>query len=532
MMLFLAAVFVPLATASAGDVATSRRPNIIFVIADDMRPEMFNFLPEGKGKNLTPTLDRLAEEGVIMEQQYVASPVCTPSRFNCLTGRYASRALNQSFLQTTERFGQTVVNWNTFITPEDESIAHLLQKAGYATGFVGKNHVIDVEGLKKLKWEADPRDPQVVSQLKANADQIEQAIKECGFDYAENIYNNNPDHLGVRELAVHNLDWITKAGLDFIEQNEERPFFLYFATTVPHGPNQHDRSWDADPRKTAEGYLDETLDVMPPRRSLPERLRKAGLAEGNNKANVLWLDDAVAALMAKLKEHDLEENTIVFFFNDHGQTAKGTLYQGGVLNPSAIWRKGGFACGSTCQVRVSNIDFAPTILDLAEVPAHDAAFDGRSFAAALNGSESEIHDWLYFEMGFTRALLMGDYKYLALRYPSSILKLTQAERQKRLDEFNAEMKRRGRPLSSASAETPFSHISAIPGGGDAERESTSKYESYYDADQLYDLASDPQEQVNLTDQPHEADRLEALKRQLDRIVSDLPGTFGEFGSNP
>jgi len=78
------------------------KPNIIFFIADDMYPEMFNCLPEGEGKNLTPNLDRLAAEGTIMMNQYVVSPVCTPSRFNCLTGNYASRATNKQFLAKTE----------------------------------------------------------------------------------------------------------------------------------------------------------------------------------------------------------------------------------------------------------------------------------------------------------------------------------------------------------------------------------------------------------------------------------------------
>jgi arylsulfatase A len=82
--IFLFAVFViNLFSTSAQNKI--QKPNIIFFIADDMYPEMFNCLPQGKGKNLSPNLDRLANEGVIMENQYVVSPVCTPSRYNCLT---------------------------------------------------------------------------------------------------------------------------------------------------------------------------------------------------------------------------------------------------------------------------------------------------------------------------------------------------------------------------------------------------------------------------------------------------------------
>ena len=93
-------------------------PNIIFFIADDMYPDMFNNLPEGEGKNLTPNIDRLAKEGSYLGNLYVASPVCTPSRYNVLTGNYASRASNDAFTKFTEKNeGQTVIQWNSFIKP-------------------------------------------------------------------------------------------------------------------------------------------------------------------------------------------------------------------------------------------------------------------------------------------------------------------------------------------------------------------------------------------------------------------------------
>ena len=131
--------------------AATQKPNIIFFIADDMRPEMFNFLPQGKGKNLTPALDRLAAEGTILMGQHVASPVCTPSRFNCLTGLYASRATNKTFTDFTRKNdGQTVIQWKSFMKAGDRSLAGLLQAAGYTTGMVGKNHVVEVPGLNRF----------------------------------------------------------------------------------------------------------------------------------------------------------------------------------------------------------------------------------------------------------------------------------------------------------------------------------------------------------------------------------------------
>jgi arylsulfatase A-like enzyme len=227
----------------------ARPPNVVFFILDDMQRHMFNCLPEGKGKNLTPTIDRLAAEGTLMLGQHVASPVCTPSRYNCLTGRYASRALAGQ----AKAKGQTVVTWNTHIEPGGDNVAQRLRRAGYATGMVGKNHVFQVPGWKRLPYDADPSDPAVKAQLKANAAKIQAALEQGGFDYAASIYHNNPDGNGPRALAVHNLDWIAQGALEFIDRYHDRPFFLYFASTIPTDPGMRIRgsrlreSWTRPP---------------------------------------------------------------------------------------------------------------------------------------------------------------------------------------------------------------------------------------------------------------------------------------------
>ena len=117
----------------------SSKPNFIFIITDDMYPWQMNFMPEGEGKNYTPHLDRLASEGTVMRNQYVSSTVCTPSRYSCMTGRYASRSKDPAFVRESKKLGQTHVQWNTFADPtREKTIAHHLSDAGYRTGFVGK----------------------------------------------------------------------------------------------------------------------------------------------------------------------------------------------------------------------------------------------------------------------------------------------------------------------------------------------------------------------------------------------------------
>jgi len=519
-LLFALASLVP--TISAAE----RPPNVIFVIADDMHRHMFNCLPEGEGKNLTPNLDQLAKEGVLMLGQHVSSPVCTPSRYSCLTGRYASRSKSETFLRDLERNGQSVVQWNSFITEED-SLPRQLQRAGYATGFVGKNHVFEGD-VERVGYREDPRDAAVAARLRKRQQQAEEIIRDGGFDYVASLYYENPDHNGPRELAVHNLDWTTSGALKFIADNKEKPFFLYYATTTPHGPGEPDRSWNADPKAIPTGYLKEPLDVLPPRDTIPTRLREAGLRTEASRCNTLWLDDSLGAIMTRLRELKIDDNTIVLFFNDHGQAAKGTLYQGGVSSPSIIWRAGGFPCGSVSEAAVSNIDFAPTLLDLADVEYDEKEFDGRTFAPLLTGESYEPRDSLYFEMGYTRAVIKGEWKLLSLRYPERVASMPLAERQAILNKFNANQRERGRPVYTIDPGAPFSHISLIPGGGDAEAVSTGKRPGYYDHDQLYHLSTDPKEEKNLANDPKYAEMLSEMKAELSEYIDDLPGGFADL----
>ena len=232
--------------------------------------------------------------------------------------------------------------------------------------------------------------------------------------------------------------------------------------------------------------------------------------------------------MARLEKHGLDKNTMVFFFNDHGQAAKGTLYQGGVSNPSIIWRKGGLPGGSTSDALISNVDFAPTILDVAGVTHAKTDFDGQSFYPVLEGRTQSIRTSLYFEMGYARGVRKGPWKYLALRTPKSVDGMSIETRRKALERVNRNLRRRGRPIITEDPTAPFSHLSLIPGGGDAERSSTGQYPAYYDVDQLYNLREDPTEQTNLAYKHEYASVLQDMKQALQRYLDALPGTFAEL----
>ncbi|PCK08956.1 MAG: hypothetical protein COA42_06350 [Alteromonadaceae bacterium] len=517
------------ASTSAGDKNT--KPNFIFFIADDMSPHMFNNLPQGKGKNLTPNLDRLISEGTFLSNLYVASPVCTPSRYNVLTGNYASRAENIQFLNSTKsNDGQTVIQWNSFISPgKEKTIGHHLGGLGYKTGFVGKNHVVEsvsqlVEN-EKPNLDADPRDPKIKALLEYRYEALQKNIKKSGFDFADSLYHNNPNWLGINALAHQNMDWFTDAGLRFIDTYQKEPFFLYFATTLPHSPTDPEHSWKSDPRITAKGILEKAPNVQPSRDSLEMRVKEAGL-EDTGQENLLWLDDALGALVDKLKSVGQLDNTIIVFFNDHGQNAKGTLYQGGIKSQAFVWRKSGFKCGAICDVPVSNIDFMATILELAsgENPTKGIS-DGYSFAPALEGKKYQPRESMYFELGYVRALIKGKYKYLAIRYPEYGKKMTLGGRKKLLEDYNNFRASFGSDAINHDHTLPFGHLEMIPGGGGAEFATYSKKSGIFAPDQLYDLEVDPEELNNLADKPEYQTVLKELKKELVEYIDDLPGDF-------
>jgi len=517
LLALLMIAFLPLSALQA-----SEKPNIVFIITDDMYPWQMNFMPEGDGRNYTPHIDQLADEGTVLRGQYVSSTVCTPSRYSVMTGRYASRSQDPGFLKQTEELGQTHVQWNTFADPSREkTIAHRLQEAGYRTGFVGKDHVILTEGYKNLGLSADITDPEVEATMKRNAEASRAAFKAAGFDFVSRVYHNNPDFNGSRELAVHNQDWITEGALEFLDQAGDEPFFLYFATTTPHGPTAPERSWKADRRATPEGWLEKPPEVQPGADSIARRARENG-AEG--RETILWIDDAIGAVMDKLEAIDALDNTVIFFFNDHGQSAKGSVYQGGAYNPSVVWRNGGWPAGEENKALVSNIDFAPTMLELAGAEPPDD-MDGRSFLPVLAGRAEKIRDSLFFEMGYTRGVLKDGFKYIALRYPPSIANLTREERQANLDHMNNNLRDRRRPIHNEDPMAPFGHLMPVPGGHDAEQGAVKAYPHYYDPDQLYDLSTDPNEQTNLWGRPEYAERQAQLKQLLQSYLVTLPGRF-------
>lgn len=503
----------------------NQKPNVIFIITDDQKLTSFGFLEH---RALTPNIDRLANEGVYFSRAYVSSSVCTPSRYSCLTGRYAGRAINEEFIKSTSIEGQTKIGWNTHLVESELNIPKVLKQNGYVTGAVGKWHLGGPK-IKRLDIESDPKDFKIAKLLKNNQNKVCQHVRKQGFDYAASIHLTNLKNYPCRALGQHNIEWTVKGAFDFIEANKDRPFFLYFAATLLHGPNPLE-SLKSDPRITTAGLLDKPLKVQPSRKSVLNRVKKAGLPE--TVAPATWLDDSIGVLINKLKDLDLYENTLIFYFNDHGvQGGKGSLYEGGVKTPTFIHWKNKIKPGKS-DALIQNIDFAPTIFKACGItPPQNSIWDGKSIMPLLNGEKKNIHESLFMEIGHTRAVCTHRWKYIAFRIPPSG-QMTKEEKIERLTRYQ-----KGKLAKDAletsfkfDVDAPITHLGEVPGGSGTERGNALKYYSknYYDQDQLYDLLNDPDERKNLAKDPKYNAVLEEMKTRLKKYLDQVPGKFGEF----
>ncbi len=500
------------------------RPNIILLIADDQRRDQANWLPEGKGKTLTPNMDRLAAEGIVLSELYSPSPVCVPSRFATITGNYASRATNEWMRDLFIMHGHTFVHQEPNVTSDTQTIAKDLQTVGYVTGAVGKNHVIEAPGYKKVDARTSLSDPAVIQRLQENQATVRAAYQAAGFDFAERFYHSNPRVIGPPQIQVHNLDWVNEAALDFIGANYGKPFFLYYAVTTPHAPR---KGYKSDPHATPVGILDEVPAGLPARNTIQMRLDEFGL--GEDAGDMLWLDDCVGSILAKLEEHGVIENTIIVYFSDHGvESGKTTCYEGGMRTFGFVWGNsilGGRDAGGRCSL----VDLAPTFMDLAGGVSQAGRYDGISLKKNWTEAKPLKKRIIYGEMGHSRAVIVGKWKYIALRYSDYHERLPLTERRAWLEAANKyQRSNKWTTFEENDPNGPFGHSGFIPDLWDHERRSMEANPNFFDADQLYDLVKDPNEQNNLADNPEYSEILQDMQAELTRQLSVMPGPFAEF----
>eukprot|EP00750_Incisomonas_marina_P004713 INCI13493.1.p1 GENE.INCI13493.1~~INCI13493.1.p1 ORF type:complete len:519 (+),score=88.44 INCI13493.1:1522-3078(+) len=373
-----------------------------------------------------PAWDFFWRDSLEFTNCHTSSPVCTPSRYTFLTGRYASRFYeddNESRIQNTHRkkCQQANPNFNVFVDPtRNDTVAHLLQKAHWVTGFVGKFHAgPDLTDLdRSLARIGRSQGSQFHSDSKnAMQQQFDQEawVRSLGFDEAHAIYWDN-------DYDVHDLNAKAEAAVRFIFEHRHEPFFLQFCPTLPHGtPTQWQRSLDAYAAHVKKmRRMDSNVKQYPPAALLADKfqLLHHSTSFGVDEFALVfsWLDDTLSTLVHLLEWVGLTEDTLFLVTTDHGSRQKASLYASDGTNIPLLarWPRQTFAHYHLVSDRnnpqktqllerrphlissaaVTNADVAATILEIAERTVDDAAFrkvhvDGMSFLYVF--MEFEFH---------------------------------------------------------------------------------------------------------------------------------------------
>lgn len=424
---------------------SQKPPNIILILADDLGYSEIGAF--GQGKIETPHIDGLAASGMRFTQHYSGSAVCAPSRCVLLTGLHTGHAA----IRGNDEWAARGDVWDYAAAVEDPSLegqrpipadtvtlGALLQEAGYRTAIVGKWGLGGplTEGIPNLQGfdfffgfncqrQAHTFYPR---HLWRNQEKVwlDNELVVPGTRLPEGADPLDPVSYRSFTQSEYAPDLMLDEALGFIESNRDDPFFLYFATPMPHVPLQAPAEW-------VERYVDKFGDEAPylgDKGYFPHRYPHAAYA-----AMVSYLDSQVGKIVQRLQDLGLYENTILLFTSDNGPSyaggtdpiffdsahpfrsdygrAKGFLYEGGIRVPLVASWPGKIQAGSSSGHISSFYDLLPTLCEIAgaQVPS---GLDGISLAGTLLGRDVQReHEFLYWEFpsyGGQQAVRLGDWK--------------------------------------------------------------------------------------------------------------------------
>ena len=337
---------------------TDDRPNVIVFLSDDQGYGDFSYT--GNKDLSTPNIDGLARDGAFVENFYVC-PVCSPTRAEFLTGRYAVRCGVYSTSAGGER-----------VDLDESTIAEGFKLAGYATAAFGKWH----NGMQA------PYHP--------NSRGFDEYYGFCSGHwghYFDSMLEHNGDLVRGKGFCI---DDFTTHAIKFIEDNRKRPFFIYLPYNTPHSPMQvPDKHW--------EKFKHKELTQLPPAFKNQAKLKGKGIDHARAALAMCEnIDENVGRVLAKLDELELADNTIVMYFCDNGPNGarfnaglkgrKGSTDEGGIHSPLFVRWPAKIKPGSKVNLVTGAIDLYPTLADLCGIEAKpNNPFDGISFASELKG---------------------------------------------------------------------------------------------------------------------------------------------------
>jgi len=409
LLLFVAAGVALLVSDAQSAPSLAKKPNIIFILADDLGYGDLGCY--GQTKIKTPNLDKMAAEGMRFKDFYAGSTVCAPSRCALMTGLHTGHA----FIRGNARIA---------LRPEDLTVAEVLKQGGYRTCLVGK-------------WGLGNEHTTGVPQKQGFDEFIGYLDQRHAHDYyTDYLWRYSPPAGGLPgydnrmefpenragEQGLYMDDLFTTAALNFIrinkpdQFNQYRPFFLYLSYTIPHANNE-------EGRRSGNG-MQVPSDAPYTDQPWPQ-------TEKNKAAMITRLDADIGRLMDRLKQLKIDDNTVVFFTSDNGPHKEGgvdpaffqssgrfrgikrDLYEGGIRVPLIVWWPNRIVPGTVNSQPWAFWDFLPTAAEIAQVKV-PARLDGISMLPTLLGQpQTNQHEFLYWEFherGFQQAVRMGNWK--------------------------------------------------------------------------------------------------------------------------
>lgn len=390
---------------------TGPRPNIIFVMADDLGYGDLGCY--GQKAIQTPHIDRLASEGMRFTDHYAGSTVCAPSRCSLMTGLHTGH--------THVRGNREIQPMGQLPLPADTvTLPRVLKQAGYTTALIGKWGLGGPDSTGRPNKQGFDYFFGYLCQRHAHNYYPEFLFRNNERVPLRNkVAGNRPDGAGVAtEKVEYSYDLMAAKALKFVEESKEGPFFLYLAITIPHANNEAGKKGMEVPDYGI--YAD---------KDWPE-------AQKGHAAMISRLDSDMGRLVQKLKDLGIDDNTVVFFTSDNGPHREGgadpdffdsngplrgikrDLYEGGIRVPLIARWPGKIAAGAESDHVSAFWDFLPTFADLtnAKTPTDT---DGISMMPTLLGrpGKQKEHEFLYWEFhtrGSKQAVRMGRWKAVRL----------------------------------------------------------------------------------------------------------------------